>query len=415
MSPDAAKKSRARQEFGRIKNIVFTVRFVFLSSAILGFFTIALWHTAIADLVKVIYGDYYGVMTAVVYLQFVVMIVGTLFVLRKPFAWTLVGACNWTLNTGLVWHFLLLCMAANVYIRERGYEEPIELGMLSVFIGFWTLMMLAFWFAVAQAARVQRILAENPELSLKRERFDPEKRAVGGVAELAYERRRETQGAEWLGLVKIGGIAVGALMVLGLVMWFLSLPPHVDPAVEKFAARWRDGEVQTIARQMSRSSFVEDLQRRGWDQQLPELGDPRIEEEGERARAEFTVTGGKVEVRFELREKAWQLDSVRLPEVVAPPIDVAIRAFREAWKKPGMAALVEQFRPSRRERFGGTMKSMFGKRGWTDERPELGDHDEGRPRPGKATVLFAIGFDEMKVRFEFWHPQWYVTGLIPPR
>ena len=52
---------------------------------------------------------------------------------------------------------------------------------------------------------------------------------------------------------------------------------------------------------------------------------------------------------------------------------------------------------------------------FSPHQPRLGDTDPGHMRRGKVTVLFGLRFDELKVRFEYWHPKWYVTGLIPPR
>jgi len=81
--------------------------------------------------------------------------------------------------------------------------------------------VLAFWCAVAQAARVQRLMAADPSLQLVRRRIDEGRRVAGGVGDRAKERARtETKARRRRRLKVVGGVL--ALLVAGVAAsWLL--------------------------------------------------------------------------------------------------------------------------------------------------------------------------------------------------
>lgn len=394
---DAVEKSRARREFARIKSTVVAVRLVFLVSAVLAAVQVAMWNLVMLAVETEQLGALYVPITILVYGQLALMIVGGLLVVRAPLVWTVVGACYWTLNTAIGW-----------------WMNAGAINVATILTGFHTLLVLAFWFGVAQAARIQRLMAENPELSLERKGFDPSRRVAGGVAAKTHARRRRDRGEAWSGRLKVLGIAAGGLVVVVAAIWFLTRPPAVDSTLERFATAWRRSDVDAIQEMVARGRVREGLERRGWLPALPELGEATVRAGSTSATAKYACGEGDVTVAFERVGADWRIRAVELPPIAPAPLQPAIDAFRAAWGADGMDPLVGLFRPGSRERLGGALRRIFERRGWGERRPELDGTDPGRIRNGRVRVLFGLEHDELSVVFEYWHPQWHVVALSPP-
>lgn len=430
-SPEDVEKMRARQEFARVKSTVQTVRMVYIVSAGGAAVNVFLWHVLLPYTMQLVLGDGFGtwfpIMSVALYLQFGLLTVGAVLVLRAPLLWTVIGAAVWTLQNIMQWWLVIECMAINRRVAEyeasplsalfssRPPVESIEVGMIIVIAAFWSLIAAALWFAASQAARVQRLMRENPELQIERKGLDPYERVDGGVGDKLRKKREEESGNEAKMILKIGGGVVIGLVVLLVFLLLSSMPPAVDGAVDRFTAAWRSADLEAIDSQLQRGSVAKEIRRHGWGEATPTLGEPEMEVGDDRVDVTWPCAGDEIRARFVLVEEAWQLQDIVIPELDPPAIGPAIERYRVAWSKPGMDALVEQFRPDLRPRFGAAMRRMFEKRDWSQKRPDLGDVDPGRVRNGNCSVLFAIGFDELKVRFEYWHPRWHVTGIIPPQ
>ena len=111
----------------------------------------------------------------------------------------------------------------------------------------------------------------------------------------------------------------------------------------------------------------------------------------------------------------WKVVQVTLPPFDLPELAPSIDAFRQAWAAEGTDALLACFRPASRDRIGAQLVRLLEKRDWHERRPALGDVDAGEPGRERRRVLFAIGFDELGVTFEYWHPSWRVVGVTLPR
>lgn len=399
---DAAAASRARQEFGRIKNIVFTVRSVFWAGAVFALVQLLLWLVVFSS-VESDGSLLESLATAFVFLQLILMPAGSLFVLRAPRLWTAVGACCWTIDTAFGW-----------YLHDGEIDPNFVILLCKTFL------LVAFWFAVAQAGRVERLMAEHPDLQLVRRRLDPSLRTTGGVADRARDARvRERQAAQ-MGQLRVLLFVVGGMVALGVGIWWLTRPPAFEPFALRFVAAWNGRDLPKVCALFAdggrgESTLRTDLARRGWLEALPAAETPKVDGRGDTGRVTWPVTGGAVTAMFEREERGWHLTRVELPALAPSPLPPAVDAFRAAWDGKGTEALVASFRPGSRERLGPMLVQMLKKRGWDDTRPKLGGVDPGKAHGGEASVLFALGNDELQVRFEFWHPTWYVAGIKPPR
>lgn len=400
-SDEATARARVRNEFGRIKSIVLIVRSVFWASA-----AVSCVYLAIAFLVGNALRDeapWVGHVLKLVFVSEIALsVLGAVWIVRSPLLWTAVGACLWTLNTGVTLWLTGFALGPSMLVR--------------------LFLLVSFWFAVGQAARVQRLLAADPSLQIVRPRLAPERRVIGGVADEAQERQRRERDRARAATARVIAVAGTAALVLGTGLWFLLRPPTVDASVARFAESWARGDVETIAGMFAGgasdrapTSLRDDLERRGWPVAMPALGAPAVVANGTDATAAFALPDGELRTGWQRDGAAWQLTQVTLPVFAPPDLAPGIESFRVAWRANGADALVELFRPVSRERTGGSLRRMLDKRGWSERRPALGGVDPGRVSQGRARVVFALGRDDLTVAFEYWHPKWCVVGVSLPK
>jgi hypothetical protein len=288
---------------------------------------------------------------------------------------------------------------------------------------FRLVLMVSFWFVVAQAARVQRLMAADPSLQLVRKRLDPALRTKGGIADTAQDRRREDRGRVVRRRLVLFGVVTLGLVVVVFVIGRVTRPPTADATVQAFAERWARSDAAAIGELFEQgaggrraTSLRDDLEQRGWHGAPPRLGEPEVVPAAGSAVVTFPCGDGRLVVALRYDERiGWKVVQVTLPPFVVPDIASGIEAFRRAWAAEGTDALVACFRPASRERLGASLVRLLEQRDWQRQRPALADVDPGQPGRDRVKVLFSIGHDELGVLFEFWHPQWCVVGVTLPR
>jgi hypothetical protein len=214
------------------------------------------------------------------------------------------------------------------------------------------------------------------------------------------------------------GTAVVGLSLVVFVLWLLNLPPGASPTVAAFTERWThddvDGLAELFADGRGATALRKALERRGW-QRLPALGEPQVTERAGLAEANVPCDGETMVVRFRRDGDRWRVTSIDLPELVLPEIEPALASFRSGWRAAGTDGLVALFRPESRERVGGSLVRLLEKRAWHERRPELGAVDVGRVDQPRVVVRYTIGFDELTLAFEYYHPSWWLSGVQLPR
>lgn len=399
---DAAERARSRHEFGRVKSVVLTVRSVFLAGVVYAIVLVALAHTVDA---KALGGLGAGARTAVfvlVYGNLVLTSAGALLVLRAPLVWTVVGACYWTLDAAL-----------NLWLGDFALPPGLLVKMF---------LTVAFWFAVGQAARVERLMAADPTLQIVRKRIRPEQRVAGGVAEQARGRLRADRRRALLGRLRLGGIVVLALVGLGFAVRALTAPPTADAVLARFTEHWQQRDVDAIAamfdggaESVAARDWLEAAARRGWRAGLPATGEATNEVRDDRAVLQFALADGAMRAGFARLGQSWRLQRLELPPLVAPDVVPAIEQFRQAWAARGSDALLAMLRPESRDRLGSATVRLLERHQWGEQRPALGDFTAGPVRQGRAKVFMVLGDDEISVGFEYWHPRWWLASLTLPR
>jgi hypothetical protein len=399
---DAAERASARREFGRIKSVVMTVRGVFAASAVMAMLsTIVVFRLRQRLAGEGLDTDLEHGLQLLGWMgigEIVLLVLGALLVVRAPLLWTVVAACYWTLNTLLGWWLDDFAIAPWTLVR--------------------LLLLLSFWFAVGQAARLQRLMAADPSLQIVRKGIDPKRRVAGGVADEARARARQARGERWRTIGKIGA----AVVVLSLALWFVlrevSKPPTVDASLDRFAAAWRADEWEPLGALCADGpggqtvrTLREGCERRGWQRPAIELVAPAVEDVGGITRATYRAGAHEFVCVWRRDENRWRIVDIDLPPLVVPPLADGLQAFRAAWQQTGTEPVLAMLRPSSRDRIGGALQRLLQKREWHEQRPRLGDEAPGPVRDGRARVRFAVGDAELSVQFEFWHPRWHVTGV----
>lgn len=398
---DQLERSRARSEFGRIKQVVLMLRTFFWVAAAGTAVQALLWPYLIARLVEALevteeYGWLPTALSILLWGETALMLAGALLVLRAPLVFSIVAACTHTLNTALI-----------VYD-----------GRQPLVITVYVVLLLAFWAAVAQAARIQRLMAAHPDLQFVRKRIDASRRVTGGIAEQARERRQAERRAARLARLRLAGIVAGSLVLAGVAIWWINRPPAPATAVASFVDGWHRGDLAAIdamfadgATSRGASDLHEELQRRGWDRRPPRLADASIEDRGGGIVARFGRDAEQMTLAMRLDGSRWVIHTVQLPDFEVDGLDAVIDRFRTAWAAAGTGALVAMFREIKRDRNGPLLERILAKHGWADERPAIEDMAMLSARDGRARVGFAVDGKELTVQFEYRHPQWNVETL----
>jgi hypothetical protein len=392
---DQLERAKGRREFARVKTIAFSMRALFFACAFLAVVFLLLGLLArsgapgderwIVDLFLLLVG-----------VELLLSIAGGLFVVRAPLVWTVVAASYYTLNTSLEW--LLTDFEWNLRMALRSFG------------------VVCMWCGVAQASRLQQLMAADPSLTLRIQKVAPERQVHGGVVDQANARRRREGRAALVRRLQLVGAIVVGLALVGFAVSWLSAPPTVDASVQRFQTAWRQSGAEAVRAlfPVTSARLAEDLERRGWATSRPALGTLQLEATETHAEAKYPIGDTVVRVRWQLVEGRWQAREILLPALQPTAIEPAVQAFREAWQAAGTEALVQQFRSNSRERLGPTLVRMLTKRDWHERRPPITETYPGRDGGGRQRVGFGIDGEQVDVTFEFWHPQWYVVGVSLP-
>lgn len=395
-SPDELERARGRREFARVKTITFAVRGIFLAYAFLAGVVgllVLLVRGSVPDDLRTVF-DIALVLTAS---EVVVSLAVAMLVLRAPLLVTTIAACYFTLAT-----------AFNFWASDYAFTLGLGIRLFGV---------VCIWCGVAQAGRLQQLMAADPTLSLRVQKVAPERRVDGGVVDQARARLRREGNTRLVKRLQLLGAVVGGLLLFALGLVWLMAPPKVEGAVERFESAWAtNGSAGVLAQfEQPPASLAEDLERRGWHAARPPLGLRAVEAQEQRARVHWGTGEDAVQATFLLDDRTWRLRSLNLPELRAPDHAPVLEAFRRAWQANGTDALVAMYRPASRERVGSSLVRLLQKREWDQQRPALGQtYPPKKTLPSRVRVAFAVGDDQIDVIFDYWHPQWHLFGISLP-
>lgn len=398
---DRARKSLARQEFARTRTIVASLRASYGVAALIVTVLVLVpsllaWHPI-------------GIATGGIALA--IMVPGFVLIVRQPLLWSLVIAALWTV------------LVAVEYVFARGAGIGVGFA-IEVFIA------VAMWAGVTQAARLQRLMQENPELTLARHRVAPERRVAGGVAETARESRRRESRVKRLGRLKLAGMAVLLLAALITALVFAMRPESAEVPLERFTRNWSGAELAALVAQFDAGAVDPEklesaLARRVWRGTRPALGEARLEPHGpDEVLAAFPVEAGVtteagevgVLLRLDGTAKRWRLVDLELPDLRVGDPEAAAAAFRSAWSADGLDALVALGNDGLQQRRA-SLERVLEKRDWLRARPAIAESGIGKPtRSGSVSIEFELEGDAgiVETGWEYWHPSWRMTRFKPP-
>jgi hypothetical protein len=132
------------------------------------------------------------------------------------------------------------------WTASMGDWALLQVTWFTAYLTMMVFMLLAFWFVVGQAKRVQRLMNENPELQLQRKRLGVEERSYGGVADEAYARRNRERKRSHAMQLRVVLVGVGVLVLGGSGIWAMTRPLSTESAVPTFKEHWQAKDLDKI-------------------------------------------------------------------------------------------------------------------------------------------------------------------------
>lgn len=403
--PDRAEAQLALREFNRSRELIGHLRLVYWLGAVLMALLLVPGLVQRDDApdgsdeggARWLWTLFFGV-------GLVLMVVGALRVRAQPLLWTVVIACLWSVYAVIV---------AGIYVYLGVFPGPMDLMTI--------LFVAVFWFAVARAARLERIMREHPEFQVDRRRVK-EASVSDGVVVRARDKRQREKKSVLMGRLRIIGIAVLVAAVAVFAYRVSTAPPTLNQAIESFRGAWdragADGVLGAFDKG-DRDEVRSRLERRGWLQTRPELG--AVGEDAATA-VKFPVAGSATTVpgtvivnfAFDERLRRWQIFGINLPDLLTPKAESAIAEFESAWTKEGIDEIVNLFTPGMQAKRP-TLERLFESKGWLTRRPKIEDSSVTRSDSNSLRVRFETEDGTIETRWENHYPQWRMNSIRPPR
>jgi len=297
---DASRKlGRARRAIGTLR--AFYAVNAFVAGAVTLFFILALLSVPEDSIDAEVSAGLIGA-AALMVVIFGVMVAGAVLVARQPRVWSIVIASLFTVSA---------------LLDAIGGSSTVVMGIN----GFWTICL---WAAVAVAFRMSALIEQHPDLWIAK-RLRGEREAVRGGAVYAKSR---ASGREARSRTLKRVLLFGTAGVVGFVGVYFALKtlaggtgggpvsiadaPPFEPVAARFAEAWnasRHAAITDFCRAESRErmarSFRRICERRNWDETLPRVGVPTLQEgKGAVMNAVFPLESGGAWVKT-----TWQATS----------------------------------------------------------------------------------------------------------
>ena len=228
---------------------------------------------------------------------------------KEPFLWAFLLAAFQTIGT------VHSCIEESTLFLEGEWLSALSL--------VWSIAWcLAFWWLANQAWRLQQQMKQYPELRAVRRLRGERRESAPGAASLrardrhARSRRRTLRSFAW-----IGGVSLALFVAISYAANRANRPPDLAPTLQGLRDRWNSGDVSGVVALCRsdhstrlESSIRRGLRSRGWEDQLPVLGDFVVTEQGSGQRVvQYSCEQGLLTLRWRLESQQWTLVSLRLP------------------------------------------------------------------------------------------------------
>ena len=290
----------------------------------------------------------------------VLMVMGEIQLLFRPFEWTLAVA-----------FFATLVSVAHLV-------GPNPLGLAFYWSATWAVL---FWIATGPTWRLRRLIAEHTDLYITHHASRKTRQSLEGrSAKQRHERLVRAMRRAFLRAWKVSAVAGGLFLVAsGVGSWAVlnNLRPQTFPeARASFENAWNAGDFGAVdalfasgVRPGQSVWLAGLLEGHGWDALPPTLSAGEIREENERTRVDYRVGDATVSTRWLLTERRWWIESIDLP---APPLEPALRPLVDAWGRDDPQAIAGLFPPDHVEPQLEAIRKASERRGWQALPPILG-------------------------------------------
>lgn len=333
----------------------------------------------------------------------VVSIAGALYLKRAPVIWASVLAVMQTVSLALE--------------IEYGGGHMLQPLCQAAFV-------VAYWVAIAFAISLHKRMAAHPDYAIEPKPIDEKRRVHGGIGDhLRHKAEVEhAQGAHTMHVV--AGVAGGGLIAVALLVWAVSRPLSPKAIATPFQEVWNATGSESFAnlfpggiRNATLDVFFGGLERRGWMERRSPIKPESFEPTDDNLIVTYAGLSQPLRVQFRRNNEGWKIRGVELPNATTDAASFAATRFERAWNDAGTNPLFALMTAGYRKKNGDSFNSRLKVRDWLGRRPPISDAETDFDEVTASGVCkWKLADGELMVSFEWWHPNWMVTGVrFPPR
>lgn len=333
----------------------------------------------------------------------VMLLMGALHILFKPFVWTCAIAVVATVIS--IVHFVGV--------------DP--LGVASLASAVWAVLA---WAALVPTFKFRQLIAHHKDLyiiqhSSAQTRRSLRDRSAHERHERLLSRMRRAARRTWM----LSTAIATCLIILSAVGASLTLsklrPTELSPSVASFEAAWNEADLASVSalfdpgvREVEATRLNALLVGHGWRSSPPPLARGRTEEADGRVTIAYDVADITVSTSWRQAGTSWNLVEVALPVPAVAPV---VERFIEAWEGSDPAAISEFFAPDARAEMRERITASRSGRGW-DDFPEVIEIEYEPGTKWNATAILKLDRGEVRTDWHFgMEGAWRLYGLKLPK
>lgn len=333
----------------------------------------------------------------------VLLAIGAIQILFRPFLWTLVIAV----------------LATAVSVIHHVGPNPLGIGL----VGSAAWAALA-WLALVPTWRFQQLMQRHKDLYILHHASAQTRRALKGhTAEDRHARLVDAmRRAAWRAWGASVTAALGVVLLGAAGTWMVvtNLRPQVlDDTLERFEAAWNASDLDGVVAlfdanvREQRGAWLDGaFEGHGWRTSFPTLPARALERDDERhVRVDYDLGETVLATSWLLNGQVWTLIDLEVP---VPPLEPLVARFQEAWGASDPRALVELFAEDARESMYRNVTSSAEGRGW-ESYPAIEETKIGNYADGDSTVIYEVERGKITTRWRLGPDgRWRLYGLELP-
>jgi len=318
----------------------------------------------------------------------VLMLMGAMHVLFKPFIWTLVIAS----------------LASVVSIVHLVGPNP--LGLMFFWSAGWSALL---WAALRPTLRFQGLVEQYTDQYVMHHASARTRRSLQGrSAKATHERLLAVMRRAGIQAWRTSALAAAVVCfvsVLGTTAVLSGLrPADQGAALREFERVWNEQDVAAVqaqfapgARQLKSAWLAGMIAGHGWSESLPVLLPGTVE--GDDGNASVVYDAGGLELRASwLRNgRSWVLVDLELPE---PPLEPVFDQFLVHWRKSRIRDVVSFFPPEHQQRMFEYLTRAAERRGW-DSLPEVVRVERSTDDKGAVVMTMYVASSDVTAKWRF--------------